>query len=71
MNRLQGLGATLLIFIGGCSGGEDTNVQAPPKQDQLFQVQADALEKAKGVEQMLQDAADKQRLMIEEQAKTH
>ena len=71
MNNLQVLSAILLVFMGGCSGGEEASVQAPPKQDHLFQVQADALEKSKGVEQMLQDAAAKQRLMLEEQAKTY
>lgn len=71
MHRALGLGAILVVVMGGCSGGEEPAAQAPisvPKEH-LFQAQADALEKAKGVEQMLQQAAAAQRLKIEQQSK--
>ncbi len=70
MNRSRWLGAILMVAIGGCSGDEEpaAQSQAPAAKEQLFQVQADALEKAKDVEQILQQAADAQRLKIEQQS---
>lgn len=61
--------ATLWISMSGCSGGDEKVAVQQPKEDHLFQVQADALEKAKGVEKMLQDAADAQRRSIEEKTR--
>ncbi len=67
-----GLGAILVVVMSGCSGSEEPAAQSqapiPALKEQLFQAQADALEKAKGVEQTLQQAAAAQRLKIEQQS---
>jgi len=56
-----------LLLIGACSSGDD---QTSPKQssdDHIFKEQMRALEKAKGVEQMLKSGADQRRQAMEEQ----
>ena len=54
------------LLIGGCSSGDDEATQ--PNKEHTFNDQTQALEKAKGVEQVLQTEADKQRQSIEEQS---
>ena len=56
------------ILIGGCSSGEDETTQKQSSKEHVFSDQTRALEKAKGVEQVLQSGADKQRQAIEEQS---
>jgi hypothetical protein len=57
-----------VLFIGGCSSGEDETAQTQSSKEHVFSDQARALEKAKGVEQVIQSGADKQRQAIEEQS---
>jgi uncharacterized protein YcfL len=59
----------LLFLIAGCSSEQDSATQDQPKKVQLFKEQTDALEKAKGVEKMLQMGADRNQQIIEEQTK--
>lgn len=54
------------ILIGGCSSGDDETTQS--NEEHVFSDQTQALEKAKGVEQMLQTEADKRHQAIEEQS---
>jgi hypothetical protein len=54
------------LLIGGCSNGDDETTQS--NNEHVFSDQTQALEKAKGVEQVLQTEADKQRQAIEEQS---
>jgi hypothetical protein len=54
------------LLIGGCSSGDDETTQS--NKEHVFSDQTQALEKAKGVEQVLQTEADKQRQAIEEQS---
>jgi uncharacterized protein YcfL len=54
------------LLIGGCSSGEDETTQS--NKEHVFSDQTQALEKAKGVEQVLQTETDKQRQAIEEQS---
>ncbi|HWW08341.1 hypothetical protein [Collimonas sp.] len=63
MNRLIIVSLTLgmVLALAGCKPA------APPPQ--IFKTQIDALEKAKGVEQQLQQARDKAREAEEEQQK--
>jgi PBP1b-binding outer membrane lipoprotein LpoB len=56
------------LFIGGCSSGEDTTTPERSSKEHVFSDQTRALEKAKGVEQVIQSGADKQRQAIEEQS---
>ena len=56
-----------IILIGGCSSGEDETTQKQPSKEHVFSDETRALGKAKGVEQVLQSGADKQRQAIEEQ----
>jgi uncharacterized protein YcfL len=58
-----------LFLIAGCSSEQDSTTQDQPKKVQLFKEQIDALEKAKGVEKMLQMGADRNQQIIEEQTK--
>jgi uncharacterized protein YcfL len=54
------------LLIGGCSSGDDETTQS--NKEHVFSDQTQAIEKAKGVEQVLQTEADKQRQAIEEQS---
>ncbi|MEH6471421.1 MAG: hypothetical protein V7752_09225 [Halopseudomonas sp.] len=67
MKHYQCLALGLLGLITACSDEQDKTVVEAPAQEHIFQAQADALEKAKGVEQMIQNAADQQRLKIDQQ----
>ncbi|MCF6202179.1 MAG: hypothetical protein L3J59_00705 [Methylococcaceae bacterium] len=59
-----------LFLIAGCSSAEqDSTTQDQPKKVQLFKEQTEALEKAKGVEKMLQMGADRNQKIIEEQTR--
>lgn len=60
-NRLA-FATLLLVFLVGCPGGNDDN---PPKQH-IWQDQVNALEKAKGVEQIILDSANRRRQEIDE-----
>jgi hypothetical protein len=59
MNALSGIlvGSSMLL-LGACSSGE-------PPQDGVWKTQTEALEKAREVEQMLQDAAQEKRRAME------
>lgn len=66
---------TKIIFISfflmnGCSKESGENQQPESKQGKIFNTQVQALEKAKGIEQILQNSADKQRQKIEEQTRS-
>jgi hypothetical protein len=64
--RIALLGLCVLLLIA-CSGGSDTDKPSPTsKKDRLFDTQRDALDKAKGVNDTLQEA-DQQRRQQEEQ----
>jgi len=58
-----------LFLIAGCSSKQDSTTQEQPKKVQLFKEQTEALEKAKGVEKMLQMGVDRNQKKIEEQSK--
>ncbi len=47
-----------LLLLGACSSGE-------PPEDPVWKTQTEALEKARDVEQMLQDAAQEKRRAME------
>ena len=57
-----------ILLIGGCSSGEHTASPEQSSKDNVFSDQTRALEKAKGVEQVIQSGADRQRQAIEEQS---
>ena len=56
------------LLTGGCSSREDTATPEQSSKEHVFSDQARALEKAKGVEQVIQSGADRQRQAIEEQS---
>ncbi len=58
-----------LSLLSACSGGAEDSDSKLSAQDPIFKAQREGLEKAKGVEALLQDAADKQKLVIDEQTK--
>ena len=57
------LSCTLLLALSACS-----NENQVTNDDHVFKAQTDALEKARGVEQMLHDADAKKRLELEQQS---
>jgi hypothetical protein len=59
----------LFLFLGACSSGEDQVTPDKPKNDHILKEQMRALEKAREVEQMLQDGADKRKQTMEEQSR--
>ena len=56
-------------MIGGCSSEEDKTTSEQSNKEHFLKDQVRALEKAKGVEQMLQSGADKRQQQIEEQTR--
>jgi hypothetical protein len=50
-----------ILLLAGCSDSKTADSKQSPGKDHIFQGQARALEKAKGVEQTVQDAAEQQR----------
>lgn len=62
----------ILIFISsliviGCSGEDSSTPKGKSGNELIFKQQVQAIGKAKGVEALLQNAADQQRKAIEEQ----
>ncbi len=63
MNKSRLVFVLLILFIGGCSSGEYSS-----SKEHFLKDQVQALEKAKGVEHLLQGADDKRRQTMEEQS---
>ncbi|MEE9286779.1 MAG: hypothetical protein V3W33_01750 [Gammaproteobacteria bacterium] len=67
---------TLLYFplclaiwlLSGCSSDTDNNNKPRSAEDHVWETQVHALEKAKGVEQTLMDAAARQRKTIDQES---
>ena len=59
--------AASFLTLAACSDRQPAVSEKHSPKDHVFQGQADALGKAKGVEQTLQDAATQQRITIERQ----
>lgn len=59
----------LFFMIGACSNEEDKTASEQSNKEHILKDQVRALEKAKGVEQMLQSGADKRQQQIEEQTR--
>ena len=57
------------FMVGGCSSEEDKTTSEQSNKEHFLKDQVRALEKAKGVEQMLQSGADKRQQQIEEQSR--
>ncbi len=56
------------LLLGACSSGDEQTTTEKSSDDHILKNQMRALEKAKGVEQMLQQGADRNRQAIEEQS---
>ena len=57
-----------VLILGGCSDN-DANDKAQGEKsagDHVWKTQTNAIEKARGVEQIIQNSADEQRQMIDE-----
>ena len=59
----------LFFMISACSNEEDKTTAEQSNKEHVLKDQVRALEKAKGVEQMLQSGADKRQQQIEEQSR--
>ena len=57
------------LAIAACSNEEDKTTTKKPAKEHFASDQKRALDKAKGVEKMLQDNADKRAQQIEEQSR--
>lgn len=64
---LRVLSAMAFAIIAGCSDPKAVSDEQQPGKKHLFQAQENALQKARSVEQTLQDAADQQRRALERQ----
>jgi PBP1b-binding outer membrane lipoprotein LpoB len=60
---------TSSLVIVACSNEEDQVTSEEPNKEHFASDQKRALDKAKGVEQMLQDGADKRAQQIDEQSR--
>jgi hypothetical protein len=58
-----------LFWISGCSNEQETVDSELSNKGLIFEKQTEALEKAKQVEKILQQGADRNRQIIEEQSK--
>lgn len=63
MRRCFALGIALTVLAGGCGSQSE---EPPP---QIFKPQREALEKARGVEQTLQQSAQQRREQVEREEK--
>lgn len=65
--RYRLLPALISIFLAACSTGE--NEQGPSQKEgkHVWKEQTDPIEKAKGVEQLIQDSTGQRHRVIEEQ----
>lgn len=65
MRRLVGLPLVILLSLCLAACGDDPEAQKAAEGEHLWQGQVDALEKAKGVDGMVEGAADQQRQQLE------
>jgi len=63
MRPFTALGVVVAVVLGGCG----SQTEEPPPQ--IFKPQREALEKAKGVEQTLQQSAQRRREQVERDEK--
>jgi len=68
MKKHRSIAFVLFIFIAGCSSGDAEKIPEKPGKTPIFNDQVKALEKAKGVEQMLQMGADKRLQNLDEKS---
>lgn len=68
MKKHRSIVCVLFIFIAGCSSGDAEKKPEKPSKTLIFNDQVKALEKAKGVEQMLQMGADKRLQNLDEKS---
>jgi len=69
MKKLQILIFVSLFVVIGCSSEDESATKNKSSNKHIFKDHVQAIEKAKEVEILLQNAADKQRQTIEEQTK--
>jgi len=69
MKRQQILIFMSLFIVIGCSSEDNSATKSKSSDEHIFKNQVQAIEKAKEVEVLLQNAADQQRKAIEEQTK--
>ncbi len=58
-----------LFLLGACSNGEGNLTTGQPAKEPLLNSQMQSLEKAKGVEKLLQDGANRQKLVIDKESR--
>ncbi len=69
LKRYRFLLLILFLPVVGCSDENDKTTQSQSNKEHVFKQQKRALEKAKGVEQLLKNATDKHQQVIAEQSK--
>ena len=58
---------SILLFISACSDDENATTEKKLSGDHVWKEQTQAIDRAKEVEGLIQDAADQQRKQIDEQ----
>jgi hypothetical protein len=56
-----------ILVVGGCSGPPREAAAPPKKQTHIWSAETNALEKAKGVERTLEDAARRRDRLLQQQ----
>jgi uncharacterized protein YcfL len=69
MKKFHILFIAVFLVIGCSNESDDKNLSVQTEQPHVLKTQKQALDKATGVEQMLQDGANLRRQAIEEQSK--
>jgi outer membrane biogenesis lipoprotein LolB len=61
--------STVILLVSACSDDESATPEKKLSGDHVWKEQTQTIDRAKEVEGMLQDAADQQRKVIEDQVK--
>ncbi len=57
------------FIVSGCSDSVDKAANEPSKDEHVWKTQTDTIDKAKGIEQSIMDAANQQKNKINEQSR--
>ncbi len=65
---IAGILVSAAVLVAACSPGDGEGENAPPPAEHVWQDQVDTVKKAEDVEEVLQDAEQRQRKVIDGQS---